>query len=92
MTAIAAHVTANFDKLLNRSAGIRALNLPSQSVRSDTQHTRWLQLVFSQAELRSMFNRALKVLDTFTPEDPEWDVLTELMDPLWRALTEENRP
>ena len=74
---------------MDRSKAIRDLNLPKWDGRSMSQQIKFLKENYSQSELKRMYDRALSVLDTFDHNEPEWDVLADLMDPHWHALPPE---
>jgi hypothetical protein len=94
MTAIRAEdkVLKLMEEMNQRLKAIKDLNLPVGPSGSLESYVKWLTDSYPQEELRTMVLRGLRVLDTFTHEDPEWDVLCDMLDPFWYALSEDNRP
>lgn len=51
-----------------------------------------LRASYSQRELRNKMVAGLKVLDNHSIDDPEFEVLSEMLDSVWEALYEHERP
>lgn len=85
-------VVSLMDELVNRLKVIQDLNLPSDEGRTLGAQIKWLRENRSQMELLALMHRGYKALDTFSHEDPEWDVLADQLDAIFYALDEESRP
>lgn len=76
------------DDLMLKRKVAENLDLPSWEGRDAAEQAQWLREHVPADELRAMFRRSMRVLDHFEPSDHEWELLTDLMAPLWDALEE----
>lgn len=80
------------DDLMVKSKVAENLKLPAWEGRDLAGQTQWLRENVPQPELKKMFSRSMRVLDKYDPVDHEWELLTDLMAPVWDALEPHNLP